>query len=483
MPYTGERANKASHQSIVDNPTVAAFLQQCNYLKEPSEREAAAMTSAFALPPEMAATLPDRVVAIDGSPHEGSVDEKLLPSTRIGYVQIGAVLIDLKRFSELWVREGRFVDPFAVARLDEANDRLIFTVPGSNTTYRGNPSVRASFRAAVDEHFASEATSDSNRRSNKQSQSHAVHAGRPPHRPSGHRRSVAPSPESVFPTDLAPQSKSLSLQSPKRSAVRRAAAPSMPPNCIRIWEDVTDFQADKEAMGRLMNAVEQLLLVHYVRTLVEQEAFATLAATAFFVDGQLAIHGNMAWLHGPILDYLLEVNDRLAALDHPELIILGLRKPARSQTMFASSTTISLTTGCSLSMTNFVTGTLLLVQKPRSPLDSRPLTGKTSSTRHHRAAASSSRYRILYGKTPVTTSLISNASYPSTGNFPEPYAFSYTWSPTYTKTQASRSCLPTGTPQSVWCQAGRYSTYCRARHSAEWRIVDRLRLVLQPHLS
>jgi hypothetical protein len=75
-----------------------------------------------------------------------------------------------------------------------------------------------------------------------------------------------------------------------------------------------------------MNAVEQLLLVHYVRTLVEQEAFATLAATAFFVDGQLAIHGNMAWLHGPILDYLLEVNGRLVALGHPELVILGLQK-------------------------------------------------------------------------------------------------------------------------------------------------------------
>jgi hypothetical protein len=326
MPYAGERANKASHQSIVDNPTVAAFLQQCNYLKEPSEREAAAMTSAFALPPETAAaTVPDRVVAIDGSPHEGSVDEKLLPSTRIGYVQIGAVLIDLKRFSELWVRDGRFVDPFAVARLDEANDRLIFTVPSSNTTYRGNRSVRASFRAAVDEHFASEATwtRPGDPTSSLRTTLFMLAARR--------TGPLGTGDPSQLLLNRCPNGPCTAERVPVTTAPEAQCCPACggliyATDCLRIWEDVTDFQANKEALGRLMNAVEQLLLVHYVRTLVEQEAFATLAATAFFVDGQLAIHGNMAWLHGPILDYLLEVNGRLAALGHPELVILGLQK-------------------------------------------------------------------------------------------------------------------------------------------------------------
>lgn len=159
MPYSGERANKTSHQGIVANPTVAAFLAECDYLREPSDREAAEMVSAFQPSPEFTTEpLPERVIAIDGSPHEGNFDETRIPSTRVGYVQLGGVLVDLKQFANLRVREQRFVDPFAVARLDETADRLIFPVPSSNTTYRNLRSVRASFRAAVERHFSSEVT-------------------------------------------------------------------------------------------------------------------------------------------------------------------------------------------------------------------------------------------------------------------------------------------------------------------------------------
>jgi NurA domain len=326
MPYAGERASKVSHINIVDNPTVAAFHEACHYLKAPSPEEAASIAVQFVEPPPHdAVALPARVVAIDGSWHEGSLDEHLLPSTRIGYVQIGGVLVDLRQLSSLRVREDRFVDPFAVARLDENNDRLIFPVPSSNVTYRGLPSVRASFRLAVEEHLASPATWT---RAGDPSSSllgtllmlTALRAG---DLGTGDPNRVL---LSRCPNAGCAEERVGVTSSPAGQVCPACGGPVFVSDVLRIWENVTDYQSNGEAFGRLMNAVEQLLFVHYIRSMVEARSFETLAQTAFFMDGPLAVFGNMAWLHAPILSYLLDVNRLLGDHQLPGLLVIGLQK-------------------------------------------------------------------------------------------------------------------------------------------------------------
>jgi hypothetical protein len=326
MPYEGERASKVSHQSIVDNPTVAAFQAECHYLREPSPQEAEAMAANFVdLPDISTAAMPERVVSIDGSWHEGSVDDRLLPSTRIGYVQIGGVLIDLTEYSQLTVRGGRFVDPFGVAKLDEHNDRLIFPIPSSNVTYKGQASVRGSFRLAVEEHFSAESTwtRPGDPTSSLRGTLFVLAARRTGALATGDPTTLLLTrcPNDGCSAERVPVTAALGTQT-----CHNCGGPVYATDVLRIWENVVDFQPNREALGRLSNAVEHLLMVHYIRTMAEAGSLEALSRTAFVMDGPLALFGNMAWIHGPILDYLLEIREELARRGYGDLLLMGLQK-------------------------------------------------------------------------------------------------------------------------------------------------------------
>src|SRR5581483_4222631 len=158
MPYEHEFANKSAHFDIVKNPEVARFLDGCSFLKPPSDEESQKLAARFTVPPGFDATLlPDRVIAVDGSLHESSINDKL-PSTKIGYVKIGSVLIDMSRYGALRVDGGRFVDPFRVAEIENSNSPLTFSLPSANIRTHGKKSVRDSFRAVIDEHLYSTRT-------------------------------------------------------------------------------------------------------------------------------------------------------------------------------------------------------------------------------------------------------------------------------------------------------------------------------------
>jgi hypothetical protein len=74
-----------------------------------------------------------------------------------------------------------------------------------------------------------------------------------------------------------------------------------------------------------MMVVEHLVSVHYIRHLVEN-SLSTLGSIAFFVDGPLAIFGNSAWLHASIMRYLAQINERLAKINKPNILMIGLQK-------------------------------------------------------------------------------------------------------------------------------------------------------------
>jgi len=74
-----------------------------------------------------------------------------------------------------------------------------------------------------------------------------------------------------------------------------------------------------------MLVVEHLLPIHYIRFLAENSPTA-LSSLAVFIDGPLAIFGNPAWLHGPIMQYLAETNLRLEDSGQQGPIVIGLQK-------------------------------------------------------------------------------------------------------------------------------------------------------------
>lgn len=322
MPYQGETASKASHQDLLKSPDVRAFLGACDYLRTPSPAEALTMCAGFVAPPPIDdAVLPLLVMAVDGSLYESSIDDQL-PSTKVGYVKIGSVLIDLAQYGALRVVEGRYVDPFRVARLRDNNAPLTFPLPSANIRWKGKDSVRDGFRAAVDEALYSPMT-----RFDKDDPTTSLRSTL------FHLAALRPGPlGSGDPSRLLIHACPNCKKGPVE--VRDVPGPQVclhcggevyPSDVLRVWEEVGDYGSNAEALGRFMLLVEHMVPMHYLRHLAAI-SLPALAGLAFFVDGPLAVFGNGAWLHAAIMRDLAAVNGRLAIIGLPPILMIGLQK-------------------------------------------------------------------------------------------------------------------------------------------------------------
>lgn len=324
MPYEGEFASKASHSDIVENPDVKTFLEQSSYIREPSQEEIDRLAKLFRPVPEVGPEgLPNHIFSMDGSPYESVIDERM-PSTKVCYVKVSTIHISMDEFGALRVEDGRFVDPFRVARLRRNKDSLLFVLPGTNMKYKEYDSVRDSFRARVDEELLKPAT-----RFNK----------------SDHKTSLRST--LFFLASMRPDK--MGTNDPNKIILHQCPSCGHPnvgledildqqhcPECnkevypsdaLRLWEEVSDFQTNQVAMTRFMMAVEHMLPAHYIRYLLDSNfELEKLSSIAFFMDGPLAIFGNCAWLSKPLMKYYASVNQRLRDAGLPDITILGLQK-------------------------------------------------------------------------------------------------------------------------------------------------------------
>lgn len=322
MPYEGETANKTSHSDIIRNPEVSQFLQDCDYLTPPSDDEGRALAARFEVPPPAdAALLPEHVIAVDGSYHESSIDDRL-PSTKIGYVKVGCVLIDMAQYKGLRVLNGRLVDPFKVAELQSNNSPLTFALPSANIRWKGQSSVRDSFRAAVDEHLYSDKTRFNSSDPSTSLRTTLFHLAS---LRQGNLGTGDPGRLKLHKCPSCGQPDVELVDQPDQQYCPACKAPLYPSDCLRLWEEVTDYQSNVQALSRFMLQVEHMLPVHYIRYLA-QHSMASLSSTAFFVDGPLAVFGNGAWLHASILRFLASTNRKLLDAGLSKTVMIGLQK-------------------------------------------------------------------------------------------------------------------------------------------------------------
>ncbi|MGD2158343.1 MAG: DNA double-strand break repair nuclease NurA, partial [Anaerolineales bacterium] len=103
-----------------------------------------------------------------------------------------------------------------------------------------------------------------------------------------------------------------------------------PTDCLRLWEEINDYQSNQVAISRLMMILEHLIPIHYMRFFY-QRAYLHLTRMAFFIDGPLAIFGNAAWMHRSIMIFVREINEKLARKSQPPMVIIGLQKTGQIQ--------------------------------------------------------------------------------------------------------------------------------------------------------
>lgn len=322
MPYSGELANKASHYDLLQNPDIAQFLSECDYLTPPSDEEGEVLAAKFQPPPDPNEDeFPQKIIAIDGSRHESSIDDRL-PSTKVGYVKVNSVLIDMTEFDALRVNNGRYVDPFRVAKLQDSTSSLSFSLPSANIRWQGKQSVRDGFRAAVDKslYHANTRFNTGDPGTSLRTTLFHLAALRPDETGSGD-----PSRLILFKCPTCGVGPVTVKDTPDPQVCDQCKAEVYPSDCLRLWEEVSEYQSNLGAITRFMNVVEQLLPIHYMRYL-SRHSLDMLANTAFFSDGPLAVFGTPAWLHASILRYLTGVNGQLAAKGHRRCLMIGLQK-------------------------------------------------------------------------------------------------------------------------------------------------------------
>ncbi|MCW6007825.1 hypothetical protein K1W54_25255 [Micromonospora sp. CPCC 205371] len=233
-------------------------------------------------------------IGIDGSLMVVPVRDGL-PSVRYGYAQAAAIWLDLEAMEHQ--RRERFVDPVALNRA--VNSALVsYDLPVAGAYVREGISISDSWRESINRLFRIKKV-EVNRLNQSLLELLMLLHGRP-----------------------GKPATTLSVDCPNRACSQRRIAVSpdgtncpsctgrvLPTDVLRIYEEVIEDGANQEALGRLMQVVELLVVVGLVTLLWEQSRDALLRSTMFVMDGPLAVYGPPAKLRARALEYFQKMAD------------------------------------------------------------------------------------------------------------------------------------------------------------------------------
>jgi hypothetical protein len=330
MPYAGQSAGKTGHDDLLRNPEIDRFLSACDHMREPSQEELGSIAAGFApAPTGEGHPLPAVVVASDGSRYEASLS-RLYPSTRVGYVKVSSLGVEVDAYIRLAGDASRLLDPFAVNRLQENATALSLALPSTNLRYGDGETVADGFRCRLDEVFRGEATRTGRRRERlidtlyalairSEKNGRVLEDGRPAVAVRACPRCrLEPKGGFVVPADAA------SVTCPGEAG-RPCGAVIYATDALRLHEAFTDLGSNEETLTRVMNAVEHILLAHYIRVAADDN-LAGLSEVCFMLDGPLALFGMPAWLSRPMLRLIDEVRERQRAVGLRPFLLIGLQK-------------------------------------------------------------------------------------------------------------------------------------------------------------
>jgi hypothetical protein len=330
MPYSGQNASKVGHDDLLRNPEIDRFLAACDHMREPSQAELLQIVAEFKPAPTVGeAALPALVVANDGSRYEASVS-KLYPSTRVGYVKVSSVGVEVDVYATLVRGEERLIDPFAMNRLQDNTTAISLALPSTNLRYGHDDSVVDGFRRRIDEIFRGDATQTGSRgeRLIDTLYALAVLSDRNGTRMDDDTLAVVvhTCPRCRFKPDagfvIPAGTPSVVCQGDGENP---CGATVYPTDVLRLHEAFTDLAGNEETLTRVMNAVEHVLLAHYIRVAADDN-LAGLSEVCFMLDGPLAIFGMPAWLNKPMLRLINAVRARQRAITQHPFLLIGLQK-------------------------------------------------------------------------------------------------------------------------------------------------------------
>lgn len=318
-----ELASRMGHGPTVDNERISRGLARYrqpedNY--DPSQFEKLVSSSEDLDQP---LSPPIRyVVAVDGSGHEYEEAFDRYPSTRVLYLQIAGVFIDLQRMLN---HAGPFVKPSQIAAAMEASVVSGF-LPGSYLEHDYFKDPVVAFRAEIYNLFAETRV---HHRTLIDLLGEVQKYGIPRDAEAAYKGQV-----------LLPKcpNEACGLNDPaeaNRAGLRVSLRePGWCPTCggqlwatdmLRVYEDFRPDAANKEVMGRVRDTIEHLVLIG-VALSFEASYPKLLEQTAFLYDGDLAVFGNSARLFRGLLGCWQALWKRSTSRNQRPPVVLGIAK-------------------------------------------------------------------------------------------------------------------------------------------------------------
>jgi hypothetical protein len=263
------------------------------------------------------------VVAVDGSGHEYEEAFDRYPSTRVLYLQIAGVFIDLTHMSK---HEGPFVSPSKIAEATQAAVVSGF-LPSSYLEHEEFDDPRTAFRAELFDLFQTTVVQQHYTLLDilLEVQKHGVDRDREAAVRGEVLLPKCPDDDCDLNDSRSARSFGLAVPIKKMAQCPKCGIELWPTDTFRVWEAFRPDAANGEVMGRCRDIMEHLVLVGVALSL-ENLYPKLLPQTAFLYDGDLAVFGEAARIFRGLLGIWQAIMSRCTVRGQQPPVILGIAK-------------------------------------------------------------------------------------------------------------------------------------------------------------
>ena len=293
----------SSYFRIIDNPDINNFLEECDYLREPSDSEIEEIIKEFSLIDYKDIELPNNIISIDSDSYEAAI-RKELPYTCVGYVKVASSLLQKGQYID--VSDNHFVDPFKMAKITRDREEIMAVLPCSNVSYKKQFSARDSFRLALEDFFESiKVRSGGNEYTLKETLFWLCSL----------RDKCDNEKIILHKCPICGKEDIPLLNIKERQLCPYCGAYVYISDCLRIYEAIEEGGGSNQAaLGRLKVALKHIYLAHIIHTIKESNKDNYLSLfenMVLIVNGTLSIAGQPAWIHASMMKIIYDINQAL----------------------------------------------------------------------------------------------------------------------------------------------------------------------------
>lgn len=323
MPFNREKANKFSHERIINNQVVKEKIEQYRVICDVEKNDVHHHILSKFKENEIDETRKiDFIFTIDSSFTELPLNNEI-PSAKMGIVNFSSSIINLNKKSDIY--EGGFINPQKYNEIYNSSI-LTFVCPTFNLVPREDDSLSVvdSIRKEIYEFYYNNCPFHSVRLIeslfNVMNQDHnelRIKCNNETCQSNTNKKNMGISVD-------------LNKVNIEPFKCEHCGNTIYLTDYLRLHEAVDEEFGHSTVLTRFAQVTEHLIAINLIDTLIQHRSWNLLTKAAFIIDGPLAIYGEPAKIHRNLLSYLYNVSGKLS----DPIIYFGIIKSGRVKDHF-----------------------------------------------------------------------------------------------------------------------------------------------------